>query len=271
MPLRKPAVLAFSALLPAAVLPLAAQESAPNRNIHLTIGVNLQGRPAFEGAKGFAFAALPAGGLFIGPPSRKFSGTRDSISFGIIDGGWYRFGPAASFKFPRRESSDRNLQGLGKTQFAAEPGLFLDLFPAAWARLRAEFRHGVGGHHGLIADFAADAFHSPWNGWTFSAGPRLSLADSRYADKYFGVSALQSQRSGLPRYSSSGGLRSAGFGGAISWQATPAIDAKLYAEYDRLLSGFARSPIVTQRGSANQLTFGLKTTYSFDTGLKSPF
>jgi outer membrane protein len=37
-----------------------------------------------------------------------------------------------------------------------------------------------------------------------------------------------------------------------------------YVEYDRLTGSIANSPLVEQRGTPDQFTFGFGTTYSFD-------
>jgi outer membrane protein len=77
----------------------------------------------------------------------------------------------------------------------------------------------------------------------------------------------QSLPSGLPVHDANGGLRSIGAGMQLRYQWNRQWAARAYAEYDRLMGDAASSPLVTERGSPNQLRFGLGVTYSFEVKL----
>ena len=64
-------------------------------------------------------------------------------------------------------------------------------------------------------------------------------------------------------YSAGGGLYSYGAGGQVEYFFNPQWSAHAFTEYERLTGSAADSPLVTQRGSPNQFTFGLGATYSF--------
>ncbi len=68
----------------------------------------------------------------------------------------------------------------------------------------------------------------------------------------------------LPLYNASGGLYSYGAGTQLEYFFSPQWSAHAFVEYERLTGSAADSPLVTQRGSPNQFTFGLGATYSFD-------
>ena len=68
----------------------------------------------------------------------------------------------------------------------------------------------------------------------------------------------------LPAYAASGGLYSYGAGTQMLYRFNPQWEARTFVEYERLTGSAADSPLVTQRGSANQLTYGLGASYSFD-------
>ena len=67
----------------------------------------------------------------------------------------------------------------------------------------------------------------------------------------------------LPVYNATGGLYSYGAGTQLEYFFNPTWSAHAFAEYERLTDSVADSPLVTQRGSPNQFTFGLGATYSF--------
>jgi outer membrane scaffolding protein for murein synthesis (MipA/OmpV family) len=145
-----------------------------------------------------------------------------------------------------------------------EAGGFAEYYPTDWLRLRGEVRLGVHAYHGVVADLFADAFTDLTPTLRLSGGPRLSLASAGYFEAYYGVDAQESAASGLAVYSPGGGLKSAGFGGALTWQATDKITTSLFGEYSRLLGPAADSSLVKERGSANQFLFGVSATYRLD-------
>ena len=86
---------------------------------------------------------------------------------------------------------------------------------------------------------------------------------------YFGINAGQSAASGLPLFDAKGGVRSVGAGTQARYFWTPQFATHAFVEYERLTGDAASSPLVEQRGTPNQLTFGIGATRSFD--IKSPW
>jgi outer membrane protein len=70
--------------------------------------------------------------------------------------------------------------------------------------------------------------------------------------------------SGLPVYDAGGGLRSYGAGVQARYQWTPQWASHVFLEYERLSGAAANSPLVTLRGSRDQIQVGTGVTYSFD-------
>jgi long-subunit fatty acid transport protein len=67
----------------------------------------------------------------------------------------------------------------------------------------------------------------------------------------------------LPAYRAGGGLYSYGAGSMAQYAFDPQWTAHAIFEYERLTGSAADSPLVTQRGSPDQFTYGLGVTYSF--------
>jgi outer membrane protein len=59
-------------------------------------------------------------------------------------------------------------------------------------------------------------------------------------------------------------VRSVGAGTQARYFWTPQFATHAFIEYERLTGDAASSPLVEQRGTANQVTIGLGATYSFD-------
>lgn len=263
----------------AATVPVAASAAdmdprfkAPPSAYDWTITVGIEGKvePIFLGSKDFTVRPNP---LFdirrYGTPER-FRAPRDGISFALIEGSNFQIGPVGQIRIGRRESDDRAaLHGLGNVPWAGEIGAFAEYWFVPWLRARAEVRQGVTGHHGLVADLTADAVVPVTRQLTLSGGPRATLVTAAANRPYFSIDDIQSIASGLPVYSAGGGLRSVGAGAQARYFWTPQWATHVFVEYDRLTDDAADSPLVTQRGSPNQLTIGFGVTRSFD--IKQPW
>jgi outer membrane protein len=232
----------------------------------VTLGVAGQIQPKFEGAKSFMFSPTPILSIRHAGSPETFQSPSDSPSISLIDFGQFQAGPVAKF-IPARDSS-ANLPGLRKVDAAFELGGFAEYFPADWLRTRLEVRKGIGGHNGLVADLSADIIVPITQRLTISGGPRLSWGDRRALSPYFDISPLQSLLSGLPPYQVKSSAYSTGVGAQVSYLLTTQWEISPFVEYDRLLGSVAKSPLVKQRGSANQFTVGIGLSYTFDVKVK---
>jgi outer membrane protein len=198
-------------------------------------------QPDFEGAKHNLFNPVPIFSIHRAGSSERFRSPRDSSGIALID-----------------------YNGFRDVKFAIELGGFAEYFPVDWFRARLEVRRGFGGENGVTADFSADAIVPLLDRFSLSGGPRFTLESTNATAPYFSVSAAQSLASGLPRFDARGGPHSVGAGAQLHYQFDPQWEAHSYVEYSRLLGDAAASPLVTQLGSKNQMSFGVGASYSFD-------
>ncbi|MFB9341405.1 MipA/OmpV family protein [Aminobacter aganoensis] len=232
---------------------------------YLTLGATGMVAPSFEGSKKYMFSAQPIISLGKAGGETRFSSRNDNISLALIDSGGVRAGLNGKIIFGR--DADDELQGLHDVRWGGEVGGFFEFYPTDWMRARAEVRHGIRAHSGVVADIAVDAFHDVTPTIRVSGGPRVSFATADYFDAYYGVSAQEALASGITAYDPGSGVKSAGIGGAITWKATDNVTASLFTEYSRLMGPAADSTIVKERGSRDQLTIGVSTSYRFDFNL----
>ena len=248
----------------------AATDAAPVPDWIVTVGVEGRLAPAWAGApvnkpglSGFPLFSVRQEGS---PPG--FPGPRDSIGFSVIDLGQIKIGPAFKLVWERKASDYAALNGLGDVGYALQAGGFVEYWPASWLRLRGEARQGFGGETGVTGDVFVDAI-DPVGPWTFSAGPRMTLQSAAATGPYFSITQAQSigstvsGLSQLPVYRAGGGLYSYGAGSMVQYTFDPQWTAHAIFEYERLTGSAADSPLVTQRGSPDQYTYGLGVTYSF--------
>jgi outer membrane scaffolding protein for murein synthesis (MipA/OmpV family) len=259
-------LLAASAL--AALAPVSAQAGeGPLGWIHgdwyLTVGATGLVAPDFEGSKKYLFSAQPVISLGKVGPEARFVSRNDNISFSLYDSGNMRAGLTGKILWGRDNDADA-LRGLDPVRWGGEIGGFAEIYPTDWLRMRGEVRQGIRSHHGVVADLAVDAFHDVTPDVRISGGPRASFASSGYFDAFYGVNATEATASGLGEYHPGGGMRSLGLGGAVTWKTTDSMTTSLFGEYSRLKGPAADSSLVRERGSPNQFTFGVSTSFRFD-------
>jgi outer membrane protein len=220
--------------------------------------------PTYQGDDAYLFSGKPMFSVGKGGETVRFTSRNDNPAVSIYDNGALRAGIVGKLVMPRDADTSDDLKGLSKVKLGVEAGVFTEVYPTDWMRIRAEVRRGIRSHDGVVADIAADAFADVTDTVRISAGPRVSFATEGYMDAYYGVSAKESVKSGLKKYSPEGGVQSAGLGAAINWKATEKIDTSLFAEYSRLMGPVADSSLVEERGDKNQFMIGVSATYRFD-------
>ncbi len=238
-----------------------------------TVTIGAEGRlvPAWPGAPEgkFAVTGLPLVSVRKAGTPPDFFGARDSFGFPVINLGQFKLGPAAQLVWRRKASDYRELNGLGDVNYAVQAGAFAEFWPVTWLRLRGEARQGFGGETGVTGDIFLDAV-VPFGQFRWSGGPRVTLQSAAAVSPYFSITPAQSANSTisglpmLPVYNATGGLYSYGAGTELEYFFNSQWSAHAFTEYERLTGSVANSPLVTQRGSRNQFTFGLGATYSFN-------
>ena len=242
--------------------PATASQAAPDDWV-VTVRAKAIVSPEYPGAKDFSFLAYPALSLRKASSPATFSAPDDNISLALYDAGWLKAGPVGKFVSARRASEHPELFGIHNVGWGVELGGFVEVWPLPSVRTRFELRHGIGAHNDFVGTIAAD-YVVPWDRWTFSIGPRLSLVGNRFADKYFSVSPLESAFNGRVRpFNARGGLEAVGVTGAATYQISDQWAATGFARYERLIGDAGLSPIPANLGSRNQVTIGGNIAYTF--------
>src|SRR5215475_9295977 len=274
---RRAAIAAFLAALSAPAVASAGEGDGrayapPTPAYDWTITLGAEGRlePLFQGSSRERLRPYPIFAVRRYGTPEPFRGPRDGLDIALIDEGYYQAGPVGQLVWSQRgKASSPGVQRLGDVPWAGEVGIFAQYWWVPWLRTRAEVRQGFNGHEGIVSDIMVDAVVPVGPQLTLSAGPRLTLATTPALNPYFGVTSAQSAISGLPIYDAKGGLRSYGAGAQARYLWTPQWATHVFLEYERLSGDVSGSPIVTQRGSPDQVTIGFGLTHSFD--IKTPW
>lgn len=248
----------------------------PESDWQIQVGVGAFYGPAFLGSKDYQLQGGP--NLEIRYKDRFFISMFDGIGVDLIKTENFSAGPIVKYQSKRKENGKSNfviagartkaLRGLGDVDASAEVGGYAE-YKAGPFQIGAEVRKGLGGHKGLIAEIEAN-FRGYVPGFAiderpimFSIGPRATIVDAKYNDAYFSIDEGQSLRSGLPTYDAGGGLLSFGAAGAVLVPLTSRMSLAALGGYDRLSGDAAKSPLVRERGSRNQVSGGLGLIYRF--------
>jgi outer membrane scaffolding protein for murein synthesis (MipA/OmpV family) len=167
-----------------------------------------------------------------------------------------------------RDDGDNSiLRGLGDIDGAATANLGIEYDMGPFSPF-AKFEKHFGGTDGMLVDFGVEAM-MPLTGSSKRGrqdGPMLSVgvftqwADDNYMEEYFGITAVQSGRSGLSRYTAGAGFKSAGAEIGVLYPVSKNWFVNTKLEYSRLIGDAADSPIVKEE---NQFSGGIFVGYKF--------
>ncbi|WP_162009437.1 MipA/OmpV family protein [Labrenzia sp. CE80] len=239
--------------------------------VDVALGAIVQ--PAFTGSDDYQTSAIP--NIRVNYRDIFFASIDEGIGLNAINWRGIKAGPVVNYDPGRDEDSsgllsfggeNKDLIDLGKIDGSVEVGGFLEYeYRNFGAKL--EVRQGIGGHEGLIGEASlsyGDKFTIGQLPVMWSFGPHAMFADENYNDAFFGIDAAQSAASGLSQFDAGVGLVSYGVGANIIVPLSEKVAIVGFGEFDRLTGDAADSPLVKERGSENQATFGMMLNYRFE-------
>lgn len=227
-------------------------------------GLGIGGLPDYLGSDNYMAGAAPFGRLSLGG-ERYVSLEGNYLSLNLLDNPNWRVGPALLYRFGRDDGTDDPVVALlPEIDDTVDAGLFAayEIVNPGEARDRWRF----GGN--VLADVGSE-----YNGFTASVSVRrwlpvgrygslgisgaLNYGSDNYMDTYFSVSPAGAAASGLAPYQASGGLRDIQIAAVYMHPLSDKWVVGGGALYSHLLDDAQDSPVVDDRGSADQLIFGI--------------
>ncbi len=238
----------------------------------ITIGNSAIIGPSYEGARSanvydrpYHLNLIPSLNWRHESEKSDFSAPDDSMDFTVFNQNQFRTGLVVNIRSGRYHGSDVQLKGLNNVKWTLEGGGFAEYWPVEdHLRVRAELRHGLlRSNTGFIADISGD-WVEKISQFTLSAGPRLSLANTTFMTRNFGVSEIEAVKNGrINAFTPLGGLKSTGLSTAVSYEWNKSVTTSIFQRYDRLTNDAAKSPITSVLGQRNQYSIGASLNYSF--------
>ncbi len=249
------------AAVAAVILPVApVQAQDGERTIRIRPGLGAQTRPEYPGADSSEWLPYVKFSIAKGDNPFSFSAPDDAFGIPLLSMGPLRAGPALAIQGGRKDSEVG--APLGRVKTTIEVGGFAEAMVLDQFRLRADLRKGIGGHEGLVGSIGADQIWRDGDRYTVSVGPRLLYSDSRYQRAYFGVTPQAALASGLPAYRPDGGFHAVAAAAGLHYALSGPLGLFGYARYERLIGDAAKSPVVRELGSRNQMSAGLGISYT---------
>lgn len=238
--------------------PAVAQDSNDYR---VRVGLGGQFEPEFIGSDHSELGPLFDFDLARGANPFPFEAPDDAFGIRLISKSGFSAGPAANIEGSRKNSDVG--APVGKVDTTIEIGGFAEYRPGETIRIRADLRKGIGGHDGVVGSIGADRVWRDGDRYVFSIGPRVLFSDAKYQRAYFGVDTAAALASGLPAYRPGGGIHALAATSGLSYQFNSRFGMFGYARFERLVGDAAKSPIVREFGSRNQLSGGIGLSYTF--------
>lgn len=225
---------------------------------NVTLGIGLAAEPDYPGARRYRPSPLPMVSityrnfLFLGP---------GGIGINAINWHGLRAGPILGFGFGRKQSDDPHLNGLGDIQPSVNAGAFA-AYRFGPFELNGTVRQAVTHTRYGLTGSASFNYMRPLiaKKLALALGPEIDLANSDYAQTWFGVSSAQSAKSGLPAYTASGGVKDVGFHAILTYRYSEHILFRAFGDVRQFTGSVAASPIVQ---SKTQAVIGFGVAYHF--------
>ncbi|MET0136875.1 MAG: MipA/OmpV family protein [Sphingobium sp.] len=272
------------ALLSLTAAPAMAQDdSLPQTTVfdgdYLTIGAGGAYGPSYEGSDEYVFfpAAAVMGRIAgVGISPRPAGVALDFINDPKGEKLNLQFGPVVRTRFDRnRQIKDPAVFALGKRNVAVEVGGNVGITinaitnPYDSFTVGVDVRGDVANAHGGLVIAPTATFQTPLSRGSFvSLSVSAEHVDDSYARYYYSVSPAGSLASGLRPYEARAGWKNAGVGLIGAYDLDGDLTNGGFAifagvNYSRILGNFKRSPIVSDVGSADQLTGAVGIGFTF--------
>ncbi|TJZ74795.1 MipA/OmpV family protein [Chitiniphilus eburneus] len=233
------------------------------------VGVGVGSTPQYSGGDESVIGVVP-GLRYVTESGRlvEWYGPVAQLNFGELEG--WQWGPTVALRLGRKDVDDEVVARLHEIDTTLEAGAFfgyeyLNRSGIPWrARFGANVLTNAGQEYNGARFNVSGTFWLPLSErWMVGTGLGGSWASADFNRVYYGVTRDDANASGLPVYTPGAGMQQVfGWVGTIV-QVHPHWYAGAMVFMQRLTGDAGDSPIVTERGDRNQLTFGVGLGYAW--------
>ena len=194
-----------------------------------------------------------------------------SVRLNVVPFDNFDFGPTLGYRGGRDDDvEDEKVKLLREVEDSLEVGFFAEYRFVNRADPRYKMSVGLkaakdvnDGHDGSLVTASLGYNRPVFESFIWSLGTSVSYADDNYMNAYFDIDADNASRSGLARFDAEGGIKDVGLSTSLSHKLGESWNVAGRVSYTRLVGDAADSPVVDDRGSADQLFGGITVGYGF--------
>jgi MipA family protein len=237
------------------------------------IGAAVGAAPDYWGSADYTGGIAPYGRyLFSGQRYVQLLGTELTVN--LVDDKSWRVGPVLRYRFSRNDDvDDKVVKQMRPISDTVEAGIFvayriqMSANPLHQLTFAADVLADTGEtYNGANGSVRVNYFHPFGERLLGNVGLGLAWGSNDFTDTYFGVHgsdvALYPSLHGKP-YTADGGLTAVRIPFGLTTPLSKQWMLSAGGRYERLVGDAADSPIVDQRGDANQWLFGVGAAYLF--------
>ena len=226
--------------------------------------------PDYEGSDDYDYLLGPLLLYKFSETNRYVQLIGNKLYLNILNHSNLEFGPMGIDRFGRGGMDDPVVSRMSTVDDSLEAGLFVgysntfDGNPRHRMNIHLDVTQDVSNNHdGLVASLVGLYWRPVAIPFDIGFRGSVTYANNNYMSSFFDVSANDSANSGLPQFDADAGIKDA----AVSLMGLLHLSKSWHIgggiQYKRLIGDAADSPIVDQRGNANQILFGLALLFSW--------
>ncbi len=242
--------------------------SIENQNRVVGIGVGVL--PDYEGSDDYTIGMAPFFRYQFQGTQRYLMLRATELQANVLNHPWLRMGPSINYRFGRSDVEDDKVDKMEDIDGALELGGFIGVEFVDKENPRKRFLANLdvlqdvtGNQNGLTATLSARVWYPVVRMVDVTLGAGLCYANSNYMDTFFGVSRHDARRSGLDTYNAGAGIKDFRITPGMVVHLSPHWHIAAGVQYRRLVGDAADSPVVDDRGSADQWFGGIGVAYSW--------
>ena len=234
---------------------------APKKDWSIMLGGLTFLSPDYEGSDDVKVQGFPF--FDVSWRNRFFLNFQQGLGMNIIRNKNLTFGTSVGYYGSREEEDNEALRGLGNIDGGVEGRVFV-FVPVGPISFTSMYRRDLSGNHdGAILSVGALYFRPVTQKLRVNLQGRLNYASEKFMNTYFDINHSQASRSKMTAYDADAGVKDISAFNILIYSLTRHWNVVSFMGFSRLLGDAANSPIVKERGTANQFRFGLGFSYRF--------
>jgi len=234
------------------------------------IGAGIGLYPDYEGSDDYDVGAAPFGKYQLANSQQFILLKVTEFQVNLLNHPWLRLGPSLNYRIGRDDVDDHYVDKMRDIDGTVEGGGWVGVEFIDPQNPRKRFSADVdiladmaNEHDGYTVNLSARGWYPVHEMFDAFFGVGGSYASSNYMDTYFSVDRNNADRSGLPEFGATSGVKDFRINSALVMHLSPNWHIAAGMQYRCLMNNAHDSPIVDDRGSSDQIYAGIGLAYAW--------